>query len=188
MGYLTKLELLNLNLKKLGENVLISDKCSLYNCENISIGDCVRIDDFCMISAGEGGIQFGSYIHIGAMTSIVGQGKIIISDFANISHKVSIFSTTDDFSGEYSTGPQVKNYISADLVNYITDTIYIGEHCIIGANTVVLPGAEICDYCAIGALSLVKGKLDKIGIYGGNPLRFLKDRKLTFLTLFKQPN
>ncbi len=39
-------ELSKLGLKSVGKNVLISDKCSIYNPSNISIGDNVRIDDF----------------------------------------------------------------------------------------------------------------------------------------------
>ena len=59
-------ELNKIKFKHLGKNVLISDKAAIYNCEKISIGDNVRIDDFCIISAGVGGINFENNISSGA--------------------------------------------------------------------------------------------------------------------------
>ncbi|HBS76832.1 MAG TPA: galactoside O-acetyltransferase, partial [Alphaproteobacteria bacterium] len=43
-------ELQELGLKSYGKNVLISRKCSIYGAHNISVGDNVRIDDFCILS------------------------------------------------------------------------------------------------------------------------------------------
>ncbi|MCE9680634.1 acyltransferase, partial [Shewanella sp. AS1] len=45
-----------------GENVLISDRASFYNCPGISLGSNVRIDDFCVVSAGAGGIYIGNHV------------------------------------------------------------------------------------------------------------------------------
>ena len=60
-------ELLELGFKKIGTNVLISKKSSIYNAQNIEIGDNVRIDDFCLLS---GTIKLGNYIHIGAYSAL----------------------------------------------------------------------------------------------------------------------
>ena len=56
MSFLNDEQLKDLGLKSYGKNVIISDKASLYNAKNISIGNNVRIDDFCILSAGDGGI------------------------------------------------------------------------------------------------------------------------------------
>ena len=48
MSFLTQTQLHNLGFKSLGQNVLISDKASIYSPELISIGSHVRIDDFCI--------------------------------------------------------------------------------------------------------------------------------------------
>ena len=50
MSFYKKEDLYKLGLKDLGKNVFISKKCSIYTPENISIGDNVRIDDFCILS------------------------------------------------------------------------------------------------------------------------------------------
>ena len=47
----------------LGKNVLISKMASIYGANKMSIGNNVRIDDFCVLS---GKIDLGNYIHIAA--------------------------------------------------------------------------------------------------------------------------
>lgn len=54
MGFYTREELERIGFKSIGENVLISDKTSIYSPQNISIGNNVRIDDYCVLSAGGG--------------------------------------------------------------------------------------------------------------------------------------
>ena len=56
-------ELKEIGLKVYGKNVLISRNATIYGADKISIGDNVRIDDFCILS---GNISLGSYIHIAA--------------------------------------------------------------------------------------------------------------------------
>ena len=55
-SYYAESELRGLGLKDYGERVYLSRKASLYGAANISLGSDARIDDFCVISAGEGGV------------------------------------------------------------------------------------------------------------------------------------
>jgi acetyltransferase-like isoleucine patch superfamily enzyme len=55
--------------------------------------------------------------------------------------------------------------------------IVIGDDVWIGANCVILDGASIGDGCVIAAGSIVRGVLEKYGIYGGNPLARLGERR-----------
>ena len=100
-------DLIKIGFKSLGENVLISDKASIYGASNIEIGSNVSIDDFCIISSGDGGIIIGNYVHIACYAHLIGSGQIIVEDHAQISGKVSIYSSSDDFSGEFLIGPTV---------------------------------------------------------------------------------
>ena len=52
-----------LDWKAFGENVLISRKASLYSPQTISLGNKVRIDEFCILS---GLIEIGNFVHISA--------------------------------------------------------------------------------------------------------------------------
>ena len=165
MGFLNIKKLKNIGFKSLGENVIISDKTSIYNAQTIEIGNNVRIDDFCILSGGEGGIIVGNYIHIACYSSIIGQGKICLEDYANISSRVSIYSSSDDYSGETMTNPMIPDEFKT--VDY--RPVAIGRHAIIGCGSVILPGVKIGEGCAVGALSLVKEDCENFAIYAGVP-------------------
>lgn len=179
MAILTVAQIKKVGFKNIGLNVRISDKASIYGAEHIEIGDNVRVDDFCVLSAGKQGIKIGSHIHIAVHSSIIGQGEVIISDFANISSRVSIYSSNDDYSGLSMTSPVIDN----KYTNVKHDKVFIGKHVIVGSGSVVLPGSTINHGAAIGALSMVKAELDEFTIYAGCPLRKIKERKRDILDL-----
>lgn len=159
--------------KSQGACCQISDKASFYGNGRIEIGDNVRIDDFCILSAGEGGIKIGSNVHIACHTSIIGAGRIEIEDYAMIGGHSAIYSSTDDFSGNYLIGPN----IDKRLTNVISKPVVFKKHSVIGSHCVVMPGVTINEGAAVGAMSLVKKDLDEFTIYGGNPLRLIRARK-----------
>ena len=47
-AFLSEIELQKMGFKFVGNNVKLSDKCSIYNPSNIEIGSNTRIDDFCI--------------------------------------------------------------------------------------------------------------------------------------------
>ena len=173
MGFLKTEEIKEIGFAKVGENVLISDKASFYNPKKINIGDHVRIDDFCVISAGEGGVDIGSYIHIAVYTCLIGRETITLNDFCNISSRVSIYSSNDDYSGEFMTNPMV----DSKFTNVNHEDVFIGKHVIIGSGAVILPGSKLKDGVAIGALSLVSGTIPILEMFAGVPAKFIKKRR-----------
>lgn len=177
MAILTEAQLLEMGFLTIGQNVRISDKASIYNPKKISIGSNVRIDDFTVISAGEGGIELGDYIHIGVYSSLIGQGKITLANFSNISSKVALYSSNDDYSGLTMTNPMVPDEYKA--VNHAD--VYVGRHVIIGCGSVVLPGVTINDGAVVGALSLVNKSCNSFGVYAGVPAVKIKNRKQELL-------
>ena len=160
-----------------GDNVQLSDKASIYGIERISLGNNVRIDDFVVISAGLGGVEIGSNVHIAVYSSLIGAGRITLSDFSNISSRVSIYSSNDDYSGTSLTNPTIP-----EIFKKVTHApVFIGRHVIIGSGSVILPGVSIDEGAAIGALSLVTKNCESFGIYAGNPARWLNTRKRDLL-------
>lgn len=179
MALLSELQMQTLGFAELGRNVRISDRASFYNPAAIRIGDNVRIDDFCLLSAGVGGITLGSHIHIAAYSSLMGAGSIRLQDFCNISSRVAIYSSSDDYSGQAMTSPVIPKQFTK-----VTDApVSLGRHVIVGTGSVILPGAELLDGVAVGALSLVKGRCPPFGIYAGVPARRLKERVRDLLEL-----
>ena len=181
MVYLLPQDINRMGFAAVGQNVLISDKASFYNSSKISIGSNVRIDDFCVISAGVGGIFIGNYIHIAVYSSLIGAGKITIGDFSNISSRVSIYSSNDDYSGKTMTNP----LLPKEFTGITNADVFIEKHVIIGSGSIILPGIRLEAGVAIGAHSLVKNDCHAFGMYAGNPVRFIKDRSRNLLELEK---
>jgi acetyltransferase-like isoleucine patch superfamily enzyme len=179
MALLTEQDLMALGFKSVGRNVRISDKASIYNAANISIGDNVRIDDFVVLSAGAGGITLGSHIHIAVYTSLIGAGAIIIGDFANLSSRVSVYSSSDDYSGETMTNPCVPD----EYKSVTHSDVVLEKHVIVGCGSVILPGVTLHEGVAVGAISLVTKSCQPFGIYAGAPARFIRVRSNNLLKL-----
>ncbi|HAS8533067.1 TPA: acyltransferase [Vibrio vulnificus] len=182
MSHYSKKELDSIGFKALGNNVLISKKASIYNAGNISLGSNVRIDDFCVISAGNGGIFIGSNVHIAVYSSLIGAGEINLSDFSNISSKVSIYSSSDDYSGQFMTSPM----LPSQYTNVNKAKVNIGKHVIIGCGSVILPGVEIKSGAAVGAMSLVDKDCEEFSIYAGVPARKINNRSRKLVELEKE--
>ena len=182
MGFLSRLAVEGMGFASVGENVSISDRASFYNCASITLGNNVRIDDFCVFSAGKGGITIGNYIHVAVFSSLIGAGSITISDFCNISSRVSVYSSSDDYSGITMTNPMVSKKYS----NVTNADVFLGRHVIIGSGSVILPGVVLSDGVAIGALSLVRDSCRAFGIYAGAPAKLIKERKRDLLELEKK--
>ncbi len=183
-SFLSGDELAGLGLAAFGENVLISHKASIYGAENIRLGSHVRIDDFCVISAGSGGVHIENRVHVAVYTSLIGRGCIHIGSYVNLSSRVSVYSSSDDYSGESMTNPMVP----CELTGVTHADVRIGRHVIIGSGTVVLPGVTLEEGVAVGTLSLVKYDCEAFGIYAGVPARRISDRSRRFLDLEKRLN
>ena len=169
MAFLTQSELKKLGLNQIGDNVLISDKCSIYGTD-ITIGNNVRIDDFCILS---GSIQLGSNIHIGAYCALYGKFGIWLHDYTGLSPRCTIFSASDDFSGNYLISPMNP----PEHTNVQGELVILGKFCQIGAGSIIMPNLFIGRGAAIGAMSFVRGSVPPWEIWAGNPLRYIKDRK-----------
>lgn len=174
-SFLLESELKQLGLKSYGKNVLISRKASLYSPETISLGDNVRIDDFCILS---GLINIGSYVHVSAYSAIYAREQVTIMDYSGVSPRVTIFSATDDFGGDYLIGPMAPG----GSTNYISGPVLLEKFVQIGASSVILPNLTIKEGSVVGAMSLVNKDLAAWGIYAGIPAKRIKERKRGLLS------
>lgn len=182
MAMLSREAIERLGFSKVGDNVLISEKASIYNASKISIGNNVRIDDFAVLSAGNGGITIGNHVHIALGVSLIGSGKITLSDFCGISSRVSIYSSNDDYSGVTMTGPT----LSTDYTNVTHADVFVGKHVVVGSGSVILPGITLEEGAIVGALSFVSKDCKAFGIYVGTPAKYVKERKRDLLQVEQQ--
>jgi len=109
------------------------------------------------------GIEIGDGVCINQNCHIDGRGGLIIRDNASISLGTVILSATHDKD-------------SADF-RYIEKKTIIGERVWLGANSVVLPGAEIGEGGILAAGSVAIGKrYESFGIYSGVPAELIGER------------
>jgi galactoside O-acetyltransferase len=179
MAFLSRQALRRLGFAAIGANVLVSDKASIHGASRIALGDHVRIDDFCVLSAGEGGIRIGSFVHVACQCTLIGKERIELDDFCNLSGRVAVYSSSDDFSGTGMTNPMVPL-----ALRRVTDApVRIGRHAILGTGAVVLPGVTVGEGAAVGALTLVRKSLAPFTMYAGIPARRIGARSRALLEL-----
>ena len=178
-GFYSPEELLRIGFKSVGSNVKLSRRASIYGAGSIDIGNNVRIDDFCILS---GRVSIGSNIHIAAYSALYGGTEgVYISDFANISSRVSIYSVSDDYSGETMTNPTIPD----EYKNVTSAPVYVERHVIIGATSVVLPGVVLREGSAFGSFSFIKNNSDEWSINAGIPCKKIGERSKKLLEMEK---
>ncbi len=173
-------ELDRIGFKAIGKNVLISRKASIYSAAQISIGDNVRIDDFCILS---GKIAIGNYIHIAAYSALFGGNYgIDIHDYSNISSMNSIYALSDDYSGESMTNPMIPDKYK----KIYGEKVVIKKHVIIGSGCVILPGVVLGEGSSFGAMTLINKSSEPWTINAGISYIKIKDRSKEILKLEEQ--
>lgn len=105
MAFLSAEQLQQMEFKALGVEVLISDKASIYNTEQISIGDHSRIGDFCVVS---GRVNIGRNVHIAVFCNVAGGTEgVTLDDSSGLAYGCQVLSQSDDYSGATMTNPTV---------------------------------------------------------------------------------
>ena len=180
MAYYSEKELQSLGFKYIGKNVKISNKASIYNYNEIEIGDNSRIDDFCIIS---GKIKIGRNVHITPTCLVAGGIKgIIFEDFTTLAYGVKVFTQSDDYSGETMSNSTIpKKY-----KNEYFKEVVVKKYSIVGAGSVIMPGVILEEGTSVGAMSLVLKTTQPWGIYLGIPAIRKKNRKKNLLSLEKE--
>ena len=180
MAYYTKEQLQNLGFKYIGKNVKISDKASIYNCDQIEIGDNSRIDDFCVVS---GKIKIARNVHITPMCLVAGGEKgITFEDFTTIAYGVQVFTQSDDYSGKTMTN----STIPKEYKNEFMQEVILKRYSIVGAGSIIMPGVILAEGTSVGAMSLVLKSTEPWSIYVGNPAKKFKNRNQGLLELEKK--
>ncbi len=177
MAYYSQEELIKFDFKSLGNNVRISKTASLDKSHQMEIGENSRIDDFCALS---GNISIGRNVHIAVHSSITASREIaLLEDFSGMAFSSHIFTSSDDYSGATMTNPTVP----IAFKNIEHGAVILRRHVIVGSGTMIFPGVEIAEGCAIGALSIVNKSTEPWGIYFGTPVRRIKNRSKNLLVL-----
>ena len=155
--YFSAEELVEIGFSEVGNDTQISRKSSFYKISG-SIGDRVRIDDFCIF---KGHVEIGSYIHVAAFCSVSGAfANVQLRDFCTLSNRVSIFTGSDDYTADTLNNSQVPDRFTTLLKGAVA----IGRAVLVGAHSVILPGVTIGDGGSVGAMTVVNRSVPPGGI------------------------
>jgi len=166
-------ELAELGLEAVGQDVRVSRHAIFFRPERIALGDFTRVDAFCILSAGPGGIRIGRNVHVSAYSAVLGQESVEIGDFATISARCLIFSSSDDYSGA-----TMANATIPEQYRGATDApVIVQAHALIGAGCIVLPGVTIGESACVGAASIVKVDVAEFDMVAGVPARSIGKRQ-----------
>jgi acetyltransferase-like isoleucine patch superfamily enzyme len=171
MSFYTKEELLAAGFSSVGNTVQISKKSSLYVISG-SIGNNVRIDDFCIL---KGRIVLGNYIHIGSFCLLTGVcGEVNLQDCSVLSSGVHIYTGSDDYRADVlSSGAVPKEFVKT-----IMGGVFIGKGSIVGAQSLLLPNTYIEDGVSIGAHCIIYERVSSgaVMVSGAGKARQIKQR------------
>lgn len=160
-------------LKDLGCGSIIGRTVRIRKPKLCSIGKNTIIDDFTYISCR---ITVGDYTHIGANGVLIGgDAHITIGHFVNIAPGCRLIAASNDFSGGGLAGPTIPPEFAAPS---ITSKITLGDHVLLGTNTVILPGVHVPEGVSTGAMTLLTAnmELEPWTLYVGSPARPLRKR------------
>jgi galactoside O-acetyltransferase len=153
-------------------NVTVYESAKIIGIENISFGAPIIIDDFTLIVAREP-LRIGNYVHIACFSAITGGERVDLGDFSAVSQGAKLLTGTDDFVD----GGFGNSTVPTEFRNAKRGPISVGRFCIVGANSVILPGVTIGEGAVIGANSVVTRNLEPWGVYIGNKRHRERDRE-----------
>ena len=143
-------------LKYCGKNVIIGKTVRIRNPELVEIGDNCIIDDFTYIS---GKVILGRGVHIGANSTFqAGKSSIKIDNYSGISSGCRFFAVSSDYLASEIDLPTLPIDFIIENKSTINENIEVGEACLIGANSIVLPGVTIPNGSSFGAASKISNR------------------------------
>ena len=160
-------------LARAGQRLFISPLARFYGpFANIQLGDGVRIDDSVKIVA-TGELVIGHDTHIGASVVINAGGGVHIGHHVSISAHCSIYSASSVYDELREVLPGVFARRNEQGV------IIIDDYVVVGAGSVILPKTNIGKGSAIGAGSVVRGRVPPFELWAGAGARKIKDVRIT---------
>lgn len=171
-------ELVQIGFMSIGSNCQIDSRAMILGPEKISLGDRVRIDAFSTVSSQGGRIEIGNHVHVASSVVIYGAGGVTLATGAGLATGVKVLSSTDDYVWGNLTNPTMPD----ELRGVTSAPVTLLEHAVVGANSVILPGSTLGFGSAVGALTLVRGRVGDYEIVAGNPMKVLGKRNSKQLT------
>lgn len=171
--------------KKAGRGIVIGRSVVIRHPEKISLGDRVVIDDYALIDArgaGDegivigndviinrgviiqakvGGIAIGPETNVGACTSIISQGGVVIGAMVGVAGGCNISG------GAFQIGRDLLS--EREHEKYTKGPVILDKKCRLGMGVIVLDGVHIHEGGYVGAGSVVTHDLPEYSVAAGVP-------------------
>lgn len=110
-------------------------------------------------------ITFGNNVAINQNFHCTCADSIVIGDGTSITANCGVFDIIHPYE-DIETNPR-----KADIK---TQPILIGRDCLIGMNSVILPGTILGNHCVVGSNSTVSGVFPDCCVIAGSPAKIIK--------------
>lgn len=157
--------------KHIGSMTYMGKPCFIEGCKRISIGKKTRIfPGIRMEAIGTGEIMIGDNCAIEQNVHIISHGKRLeIGDDTTISSNVFISNVDHEYQNV------TKSVMDQPLIEKET---HIGKGCFIGVGASILPGTMLGNHCIVGSNSVVKGVFQDNCVIAGIPGKVIKNYEL----------
>lgn len=168
------IQCLRFGINNQGGNLYIGKGCKIVNSKVMSFGKNVSIMPYTMLVCHAGGhIEIGDGAEIGMFSRVASQGNVIIGN--NVFSGPHIFIA--DYNHEYRN-PDEPIKIQGNLVKstpqFERGGVRIGDDTWIGTNVVIAGTVEIGNHCVIGANSVVTHDIPDYSVAAGIPCKVIK--------------
>ena len=147
--------------------------CRISGKQHISVGACTLIGKMARIEAviQYAGVAYAPRIVIGDNVCINQNFHCTCAKLISIGSGTSITANCGIFDIIHPYEDISVNPREAEIKVL---PIRIGKDCLIGMNSVILPGTELGDHCVVGANSVVSGSFPNYSVLVGAPAKIIK--------------
>ena len=133
-----------------------------------SVGRNVRVYEcrFINLETGFRNLSVGNDVHIGTDCLLDLKGPVRIGTGSTLSPRVTLISHSDPGSAH---GALLALKYPPEAAG-----VSIGEQCWIGTGATLLSGSSVADHTVVGAMTLVRDRLEPNSVYAGVPARRIK--------------
>jgi acetyltransferase-like isoleucine patch superfamily enzyme len=191
-------------LGAMGENVVIDVGVQIPTPEHVFLGDNVWIDCYTILLAGPssarpntrvlpnpafkgqpGQLIIGSNTHVAPFCVLQAHAGLYVGKDSGIGAHSSLYSVSnhyrapgqpEGFDGVYEHVIKYSPLVPEDQQAYISSPIVMEDASGVAVGSIVLPGSIIGSYSWVGSGSVVRGRIPRGVIAGGNPATVLKQR------------
>jgi acetyltransferase-like isoleucine patch superfamily enzyme len=180
--------------KRCGVNLRIGKGVVIQGAENISAGDNVCIDPYCVIETGkvkvtnrkkslppddshvrEGELIIGNNIHIVSFSMIIAMGGVVISDNCTLSAGTKIYSITNLAYDPDDRGKRI-SIMPYDQAPFFIAPVILEQNVWIGLHGIVMPGVRIGRDSFVVSNSLLVHSFPENSYIAGQPARKIRER------------